>query len=485
MNRLLLRTFALCAALLCASSAALADLKVKTKTTMGGQTFEGTKLVKGSRQRTETNMGIRTVTIEQCDLRRTVQVNDAARTYFVTPFDDGSADAAPAAAGAPRAAASPGATRRGGTVTFNVSSVDTGERKQMLGVTARHVKTTMSSESSPDACNKQDFKMEIDGWYIDLPEFSCPETARPPVGRGPGSRPDCMDRMSFRTTGTGKRGFPLLEVVKMYGEGGSVAMTTETEVVEMSKATLDAALFDVPAGYTQARSMQDLYAGSMAEMMRNARQGNDDDDDTDADGTGGATPPGVEAAGGGESASAVPTDLGPKRPGVVRVGIVMPRAQMLEGVPSLDAAEAVRQGLAGLIKGPTVEVVAILALPGAPALQEAQQKSCDFVLVTRIKQKKGGGMFGGLGGIAGAAAAATIGGGGGRESSGAGGSSPLSASIKAKDEVSLDYELQPVGGGKPAAKGTAKAKAQSDGEDIITTVIRQAGAAVSAAAAGR
>src|ERR1041384_5151531 len=45
------------------------------------------------------------------------------------------------------------------------------------------------------------------------------------------------------------------------------------EVVELSRQPLDAALFDVPAGFSQAQSQQEMYAApSMAEIMAAARQ---------------------------------------------------------------------------------------------------------------------------------------------------------------------------------------------------------------------
>ena len=45
------------------------------------------------------------------------------------------------------------------------------------------------------------------------------------------------------------------------------------EVIELSRQSLDAALFDVPAGYTLASSQQEMYgAPSMDQMMAQARQ---------------------------------------------------------------------------------------------------------------------------------------------------------------------------------------------------------------------
>jgi hypothetical protein len=44
------------------------------------------------------------------------------------------------------------------------------------------------------------------------------------------------------------------------------------EVIELSRQTLDASLFDIPAGYAEAKSQQDMYpASSMAETMGMSR----------------------------------------------------------------------------------------------------------------------------------------------------------------------------------------------------------------------
>ena len=64
-----------------------------------------------------------------------------------------------------------------------------------------------------------------------------------------------------------------METTTIYGPDGSVQNTMTKEVVELSRQPLDAALFDVPAGYSQAQSQQEMYAApSMAEMMAAARQ---------------------------------------------------------------------------------------------------------------------------------------------------------------------------------------------------------------------
>src|SRR6267378_3458243 len=134
------------------------DFKITVKTTMAGMPTQSTTMIKGLRERSETNMAMggmnmSQVSITQCDLRRTIQINDRARKYMISPMDSDEANGAStsAATGAPMS----GTSRRGGLVTMTVNTTDTGERKEMFGFTARHLKRTMMSQSSPDACARQ------------------------------------------------------------------------------------------------------------------------------------------------------------------------------------------------------------------------------------------------------------------------------------------------------------------------------------------
>src|SRR5215470_549013 len=85
----ILRTALSIACLLTVTGIAGADTKVTSRQNSGGQTYENTTYIKGKRQRTENNGG-QMVTIEQCDLRRNLQLMPAAKVYMVNPFDDGS-----------------------------------------------------------------------------------------------------------------------------------------------------------------------------------------------------------------------------------------------------------------------------------------------------------------------------------------------------------------------------------------------------------
>jgi hypothetical protein len=144
------------------SGTASADVKIKSKQTMSGQSYENTTYIKGKRSRTESMNGMM-INITQCDLRRGVQINSMSRTYIINEF---------LAAIQPGTAASAqpsgdGVVRAGGKVTTTITTKDTGERKQMFGFTARHLIITMETVSSADSCNPTNSKIQTDGWYID------------------------------------------------------------------------------------------------------------------------------------------------------------------------------------------------------------------------------------------------------------------------------------------------------------------------------
>ena len=260
------------------ANVATADVKIRQKITMGEQSIETTKMIKGARERTEQKIQTdeetarfmpQIATITQCDLRRTVRLNDRQKLYMIEAFPE------MAAAGAtPSAPRTKTTTRAGGTVTITYLVTDTGERKTMFGLTARHLKITQEIVSSPDSCGGANrSKMEFDGWYVDFSaEFNCPISV-PEMPTAP-TKPDCVDRIITKGGG-GKTGFLLSGVMKIYDADGRVQMTHQTETLELSRAPLAAELFEVPAGYTQVDSIEQLY--KMPSMEDMARGGDDDD----------------------------------------------------------------------------------------------------------------------------------------------------------------------------------------------------------------
>jgi hypothetical protein len=259
--------------ILCLVSTSLADVTIKQRVTMSGQKFESTRRIKGSRERTEQHMEMadpsmaaympQVATVTQCDLKRRIQINDRKQLYFLEPFETPEAET-PARTTRPAQSTTTGPQRAGGTLTMTYNVRDTGERKLMFGLQARHIITTQEMESSADACNgPSKSKVEYDGWYVDFAaDFSCPTTSVPTVP-GRMSKPDCVDRVVRRGTGTAPKGMMLEGTMKMFGPDGSVQMTQTTETLELNHDPLDPALFDIPVGYKLAASSQDLYSVSM------------------------------------------------------------------------------------------------------------------------------------------------------------------------------------------------------------------------------
>src|SRR6185369_1224464 len=148
--------------------------------------------------------------------------------------------------------------KRGGIVNVTNTVTDTGERKQMFGFNARHIKTSTVRTASPEACDK-DMKIETDGWYIDFNyavDCQTETQKRQPYVRP--QQPGCKDDVRTKTVGTAKLGFPLLVTTTIYQPDGKTSTMTQ-EVLELSRESLSASLFDVPEGYTLAKDMQQLY----------------------------------------------------------------------------------------------------------------------------------------------------------------------------------------------------------------------------------
>ncbi|HEV2913032.1 MAG TPA: hypothetical protein VGX92_06930 [Pyrinomonadaceae bacterium] len=245
---------ALALVLLCSASAALADLKITTKSTSSGQNITSTTYIKGARQRTE---GMGYTTIYQCDLKRMIQINDKTRSYLITPLS-GTEGSKPANPQGPGTTTTP---RRGGVITYTTTATDTTERKELLGLTAKHIKSKTVVEASEGACSTMNMEMETDGWYADLPTGqNCLTEGAPTL---PSGDSDCVDEVRYKTEGAANMGYPVMTTTtikfNMGGDGPAIPPSSSTqEVTDISTVTLDRALFDVPAGYREVKSAQEL-----------------------------------------------------------------------------------------------------------------------------------------------------------------------------------------------------------------------------------
>lgn len=493
-SRLAVLLLLLCVAGFAAS--ARADVKIKIKNTSGGQSYEQTTYIKGKRERTEMTMSP-VATVQQCDMRRTLEISAPSKTYKVDGWADDNNTSQPASDKLnPQ---TPSAQRKGGLVTTTITTKDTGERKQMFGYTARHLIITMVTESTPDACAPSKTKMEIDGWYIDAAfAFNC-GAERYKNWQPPQSRPDCRDRYETKQLGaTAKQGYAVWMKTTMFNDNGEVAHVSTLEVVELSQATLDASLFDVPAGYTEVQDSNALYAAAAAGSMSRRNSSDADDDDNESPSNSGMSANVRAAANSSSNSSAnAASTVGEKKAGVIRLGLAAVKTGSVgSGLNAAELAAAIRNTLVEYLKSPNVELVQMEARLPSQIDAEAKQKECDFVVYASVSHKKGGG--GGFGGMFGKIAPSVI-----ASAAPAGGyaaahvasnavytAATMSESVKSKDEISLDVKLQaPGGSAAPALSKGVKAKAKSDGEDIISPLIEQIAQAIldtaAAAASGR
>ena len=203
--------------------------------------------------------------------------------------------------------------------------------------------------------------------------------------------------------------------------------------------------------------------------------------------------------------------------GKLSLGVALPQVHLGQGA---DAAEPLRQSLMNRLRSAGVDPVALTGSSPAEIDAEAKGKGCSHVLYIQLEQQHGGGSFfsklAPLARVLPAIAGAGVGGGGG----GGGGvtgvltqaaasaatdaaasaaqqqivgaqlqvpnqtqglETAARASIKRGDSIALDYRLATVGGGAPFKSETLRAKAESDGQDILTPLAEQLATAVSPA----
>ncbi|MBC7872804.1 MAG: hypothetical protein H7Y01_02350 [Ferruginibacter sp.] len=323
------------------------------------------------RKRTESAgmMGMSVPTIlEQCDLQRTIKINDKKKLYYIEPFAKEEVleeDTKPAAVKTPTVSKEKTTVEKGGVITMWYNITDTGERKKMNGFTARHVWTTQKMKPSPDACTMKDsLLIKTDGWYIDLPLFNCPIRYTPAASPMPTEKnqPQCKDRYITRRSGKGKLGFALTEtrtIIMGNGEGKTSEFTMSLETLEFSSLKLDSMLFEIPQGYTQTMIESELQDKmDVKEMMNQYKNQNSGNNQTN------------------------PTEQ--KKAGGIRIGVYEPT-----GDGQLTPA-VLQQYLASVMNTGAIEAMVI------SSETDAKTYNCDYTLATVFTKVKQASKAGGL-----------------------------------------------------------------------------------------
>lgn len=396
--------FLLVLSIVCMPHSAFADMRAKKRMSMGGQAgapaFESTVLVKGARERQEMQLmpGMSTINIQQCDLKRMVVLNERNKTYMITPMDDTdeTAAAAPSQPQPKPDKKSSAPSSPGGVITITSNIVDTGETRQMFGYKARRIKTEMTSDASPGSQCAVNMNMKTDGWYIDFTEQQAICAANPramTMARGDGS--GCKDKVRFRSRGNAKLGYPVSMEITMAGPQGQ-PLTMKHETLELSKAQLDQSLFEIPPGYREVKSYQELmggFTGMVGAAMSGAQQ----------------MASNMASGPVGEASSGVPA----KGAGQIRIGVVRLGNSAGAAVPDTRF----RDQLVSELRVLNFDTQALALNNNAPKdeiFNACKQLDCDYVLFTDVTQakdsssgKKVGGFFAKATGLDSAATAAT------------------------------------------------------------------------------
>ena len=323
---------------------------MKTVYTSGTQKTETVTAFKGPRERYEfADM----IVLKQHDLKRTVQISRAANTYLL--IADGAASTPPAVA--------PPATpqQKPGIVTVTTTITDTGERKPMFGLEARHVKTVIDRQATPMACDPSKQHVETDGWYVDLPAALQPPQEAP----APLPADSCVDEIKATQNGDAKAlGFPIGYTTTITGDDGNpnvVAM----EIAELEITNLDAAQFDIPPGLTEAGNL-----GALSKAVSDANE--------------------VKLS---QQLTAPSPDV-QKTPGVPLIGVM----ELANKTTQQVETRTLRDRLVAQLVEQKINASA-LAGSQPDVIQQATAHGYDYVLVaevTDLKVSKGGGLGGAL-----------------------------------------------------------------------------------------
>ena len=167
-----------------------------------------------------------------------------------------------------------------------------------------------------------------------------------------------------------------------------------------------------------------------------------------------------------------------------------PASAQIASTDPAQASAAVTELVKSYLTGPTLSVTPLTARLASQAREEAHRASCKFVLFVTVKQerKRSSGVLGQIVGRAARDAAweanvrastaatrvATMGAVGAARAA-----ADIAATTKTRDELELSYTLESENGAV-LKQSTAKRKATSDGEDLLTPLVEHAAEEIAA-----
>ena len=415
---------------------------------------KSTEYIKGGNKRSDmeseerTKMGkkqrVTYTTITQCARQKRINFNTKKKSYYSEPI-----------AGGMSSTEVKNARMSGGKVVMSGTVTDTGERAKLFGYDARHLKQTYSITPGPGSCQKETIKIDVDGWYIDLPQFACPIRRAP---REFQMDSKCFDDVEYRMKGE-VTGFAVKEIKTMTMQG--MTMNMEEEATEILTTPIADSMFEPPVGYKAANTLKEVEDDSGEDDVSGIDRTIDAPQTTTTNPTLAIPKAAVEKTG--------PVA---KRPAVIRIGLVKPSVQLADK-DSVESASDVADAISGVFEeklvGSNIEVVRFASE------SEAAANECDFTVKTTLSQKHaGGGLLGMM------------------LSPPKMGAQPdptkrtpaeneliaaLASSSKMKDEFTFDFQL--LGPGRAVAvQKSGKAKLGFPGEDVLSSPIRETAAAI-------
>ena len=206
--------------------------------------------------------GPRVASITRCDLEQRFELNLEDRQYEAWPYVQTLVAKAESAAQRPLLPqmGPPGPP----TVRVEITTFDTGERKNFFGHMARHVITT-TKQSPLAGSHFQLLEFITDGWYIDVEtRLSCEPWAGSGIGlhdrrilpMGPLEKYDLVEKgvpesglaVEWRDTYHGIRTEP-------DGTRKEFSFSRETKITQFVEGALDPALFEVPSSYRKVQTI--------------------------------------------------------------------------------------------------------------------------------------------------------------------------------------------------------------------------------------
>jgi hypothetical protein len=270
-------------------------LKMTVRYSMNGQPSEQTLYVQSDRRRMEyrnsvggarradgsfdARYGPRLAMITRCDLGQIYDLNLDSREYVTAPYppkplNNEEMEAHGLKMPEFNASAKP-------TLRVETTTVDTGERKEIFGHTARHVITTRK-EIPLEGSHRDAQQMVTEAWYIDLDTSITCDMHRSPGKHAylhvalfsiSGATNAPLEKVEFVDNGKPETGFAIESKISSQntvllpdGSKREHTYNSEMQVMDLVEGPLDPGLFSVPPGFRQVEHIERNPSPTLSEQ---------------------------------------------------------------------------------------------------------------------------------------------------------------------------------------------------------------------------